>query len=125
MMNWRDHPGAPAPGTRLCAATSLDEGAVAEAVLGEGTTAFRAVVLRVDDGVRAYVNLCPHFRIPLNSHGKFLMTDGLLWCGFHSAQFRWDDGYCVDGPCKGASLDAIPVTLTGGDVIVADQGSNA
>lgn len=39
-------------------------------------------------------------------------------CAHHTAMFRVDDGYCYDGPCMGAHLDAIPVVCTGGVVTI-------
>jgi nitrite reductase/ring-hydroxylating ferredoxin subunit len=32
-------------------------------------------------------------------------------CAHHSALFRFEDGKCIDGPCKGASLDAVQVVI--------------
>jgi nitrite reductase/ring-hydroxylating ferredoxin subunit len=32
------------------------------------------------------------------------------------AAFRFDDGYCVEGPCLGASLDAVAVSVSDGRV---------
>ena len=82
--------------------------------------AFAAPVAGV---ARAYVNICPHFRIPLAIEGRELtVSPGHIWCGFHSAQFRQDDGHCVDGPAKGASLTPIPVIENGGVIAIADDG---
>lgn len=92
------------------------------AVLGEKPNRFRAVVTRTGGVARAYVNLCPHFRIPLAVEGRELtVSPGYIWCGFHSAQFRQGDGHCVDGPAKGASLTPIPIVETGGVIAVADD----
>jgi nitrite reductase/ring-hydroxylating ferredoxin subunit len=32
-------------------------------------------------------------------------------CAHHSALFRFEDGHCIEGPCAGASLDAVQVTV--------------
>jgi len=32
-------------------------------------------------------------------------------CAHHSALFRFDDGLCIDGPCAGAALEAVPVEV--------------
>jgi nitrite reductase/ring-hydroxylating ferredoxin subunit len=37
-------------------------------------------------------------------------------CVNHYAAFRFDDGYCVEGPCLGASLDAVAVSVSDGRV---------
>jgi len=39
-------------------------------------------------------------------------------CVSHFAMFRLADGYCIDGPCLGGSLDGIPVNLEGEAIVV-------
>jgi len=120
MTEWMNCPGAPLPGTPLIPGAEVPEGAVRQIVLGEKPERFRAIVTRVDGVARAFVNLCPHFRIPLAVEGRDLtLSPGLIWCGFHSAQFRISDGHCVDGPAKGAALETIPVTEVDGVIAIA------
>jgi nitrite reductase/ring-hydroxylating ferredoxin subunit len=38
--------------------------------------------------------------------------------------FRFDDGHCIDGPCKGAQLEAVPVRWVD-DRLVMEIGSTA
>ncbi len=119
-MTWRNFPNAPAPGAVLIASAALAEGAAVPVALGEKPRLYRIVVTRTDGVARAYVNLCPHFRIPLAMDGRDLtVSDGYIWCGFHSAQFRQHDGHCVDGPAKGATLTPIPVVEAGGVIAIA------
>lgn len=63
--------------------------------------------------VCAWLNICPHQGRPLNyAPNKFLQTpDGLLMCASHGATFDMQTGECVGGPCKGANLRAVPVTV--------------
>ena len=35
----------------------------------------------------------------------------VLMCAHHSALFRFEDGHCIEGPCAGASLDALKVEV--------------
>lgn len=122
MNDWRDIPGAPAPGVHLVDSAAASEGAVVPVTLGEKPTEFRAIVLRLDGVARAYVNLCPHFRVPLAVTGReFTTSPGFIWCGFHSAQFRQSDGHCVDGPAKGSGLIPIPVSEFDGAIVIADE----
>ena len=83
------------------------------------------VAIRRGDAVHVYVNACPHIGIPLESlPDRFL--DGPrrhLVCTAHGARFRVEDGFCVSGPCAGDALDAVPVRVEAGRVVVpADAG---
>ena len=74
-----------------------------------------AIALLNDAGeVRVYLNLCMHLPIPLDSGSReFFDLDGAhLMCGTHGALYRLDDGYCFEGPCRGASLIALPFRIT-------------
>ncbi len=113
-MTWRDHPLAPEPGTKLCKAAEVPDGGVKEVLYGDGRDALRLILVRSGDGIWAYVNRCPHFLIPMNTGtGDFLVTDNILWCGQHSAQFRFEDGHCIDGPCKGGDLEPVALRIDG------------
>jgi nitrite reductase/ring-hydroxylating ferredoxin subunit len=53
---------------------------------------------------------------------KFLdQTGEILICSTHGARFRVKDGFCIIGPCEGASLDALPVQVIDGNVTLASQ----
>lgn len=61
--------------------------------------------------VRAWRNVCPHQGRRLDyAPGKFLIDGALLVCAAHGASFRRSDGLCVAGPCRGESLQPVPVT---------------
>ena len=121
MNDWRTLPCAPAPGTRLCAAADVPDGQGKEIVFGEGKDAFRVVVLRLGERLFAFHNCCAHFSIPLNYEpDRFHVFDGdLLMCAHHTAIYRIVDGVCIDGPCVGATLTAIPVTQSTGEIEIA------
>ena len=36
----------------------------------------------------------------------------------HGAAFRFEDGFCVDGPAKGGRLDPVPVEVAGDSVMI-------
>jgi nitrite reductase/ring-hydroxylating ferredoxin subunit len=74
------------------------------------------LVHRDGDAIRAYFNSCPHNGSPLDwGPDKFISLDKYhIICGTHGALFRPEDGYCVDGPCAGDSLEAVPVALIAG-----------
>ena len=114
---WRLREFAPAPGTSVCLLGDIADGSAREFRFGEGRETFRLVVLRRGEGVRGYVNFCPHFSLPLNSEpDRFLLFGGRLYCANHTAAFRIEDGYCEDGPCAGDWLERVPLTLEQGIV---------
>jgi nitrite reductase/ring-hydroxylating ferredoxin subunit len=120
---WRDRPNAPAPGTALCAAADVPSDNGLERTFGAGDRAFRVVLFRVDDGVRAYVNECPHVNIPFQFSADVFCVYEIegrrdLMCAHHTAMFHLDDGHCYDGPCKGERLVAVDVEVDADDGIV-------
>jgi nitrite reductase/ring-hydroxylating ferredoxin subunit len=127
MTGWADRPNAPAPGTALCALAEVPDDNGLERVFGEGPRAFRVVVFRVPDGVRAYVNECPHVHVPFSfSDDVFCVYDVEgrrdLMCAHHAAMFHLDDGVCWDGPCAGERLVPVDVDVVEGRVRVAAAG---
>ncbi|HYW75633.1 MAG TPA: Rieske 2Fe-2S domain-containing protein [Gammaproteobacteria bacterium] len=114
-----NHPSWPAPGTVLCCLEDIPVKGRGF-VFGEGKEAFRVFVVRRDDMVFAYVNRCPHFGVPLDSgRDRFLnLDDTRIFCTQHCAEFRIEDGYCMDGPAQGHSLDPVPIRVACGEVIL-------
>ena len=123
--DWRQRPNAPGPGTRLCGLDQIQDGAGTEFRFGEGPDQFRMVVFRTGQNAWSYVNVCPHFWLPLNFlPEKFLISGpGRVMCSHHSAIFRFEDGLCVDGPAKGGRLDPVPVEVVGNSVIIGRSPS--
>lgn len=81
------------------------------------------LLLRDESGtIVAYRNLCQHLPVPLDGGtGELLSEDGAhLVCGTHGATYRLHDGYCVEGPCEGLSLEALHVREDGGELYVSD-----
>lgn len=113
------HPNRPAPGTVLCRLEDVPVKGRGFA-FGAGKEAFRVFVVRRGDMAFAYVNRCPHFGVPLDSgRDRFLNFDNTrIFCTQHCAEFRIEDGYCIDGPAQGHWLEQVPVTVTSGEVIL-------
>jgi nitrite reductase/ring-hydroxylating ferredoxin subunit len=42
-----------------------------------------------------------------------------ILCQYHYATYRFNDGYCIAGPCQGESLAAVPLAVRSGRVVVA------
>ncbi len=92
---------------------------------------FPIVIVRTAaDAFFGYVNSCPLERAWLNiGSGEFFNADGTrLKCGRHGAHFEIETGICVEGPCKGASLEPVAVVVINGEVclcgitLVEDDG---
>ncbi|EKS70305.1 MULTISPECIES: Rieske 2Fe-2S domain-containing protein [unclassified Caballeronia] len=96
----------------LCALDDVpDNGAIEIKATDPATT--DVVIIRRGDEVWAYQNLCPHFSVPLNYEPNTFWTydSEVIMCAHHSAMFRFEDGLCVDGPCKGATLRPVQIVI--------------
>jgi nitrite reductase/ring-hydroxylating ferredoxin subunit len=116
---WRQQRFAPISGTPLGSVAEIADGGGREFVFGDGKHAFRLVLLRDGETVYGFVNSCPHFGTPLNAGPTFVTTQRRVICVSHYARFRFRDGYCEDGPCLGASLEAIALSVEDGRIQVA------
>lgn len=70
-----------------------------------------AFLVRSPAGMRAYVNRCAHLELELDlAPGLFFCRDSrYLVCSTHGALFEPATGFCVAGPCAGASLECLAV----------------
>jgi len=79
------------------------------------------LLYRDHDNIQAWLNICPHAGRRLDyAPGKFLMQDGDLVCAAHGATFRLDNGECVAGPCRGASLKTVAVQWVDDQLCLTD-----
>ena len=120
----------------ICAAKSIEPGGAKAFSLSRITETdearpFPIVVVRTaKNSYFGYVNTCPHEGIWLNfGAGEFFSRDrAFLKCGRHGANFEIDTGLCVEGPCKGKSLEPIALAVIDGEVclcgvtLVEDDG---
>jgi nitrite reductase/ring-hydroxylating ferredoxin subunit len=106
----------------LCAVDDLAETPCLGFRVGGGPWPLSGFVVRKANRIRAYLNRCPHAGHALDlKPGQFLTPDrSLIVCSSHGALFEIDTGHCVDGPCAGESLVAIPIELIGGHVLLAE-----
>ncbi len=77
------------------------------------------ILIRTGTGVRAWLNRCRHLSVPLDhdAPGEFLTGDRRhLVCGKHGVLYRSEDGLCVAGPCRVASLRPLRVAVRQGKV---------
>lgn len=117
---WRGRPFAPASGAKLGPLDDIPDGGAKEYVFGVGLNRFRMFVVRTGPSVFGYLNLCPHYSLPLNHRpDEFLTRKGdRIMCRQHLALFAIDDGRGLDGACEGRGLDVVPVTVRDGDLVI-------
>jgi len=124
MKQWHEERNAPEPGTFLCRVNEISEGGVLEFKFGENKrTVFRMFVHNHAGSLRGYMNVCPHFDVPLNVEpGQMFTSDGSQFmCSIHYAKFNFNDGQCTDGPCEGLALESIPLHIDNDEVRVGEH----
>ena len=112
-----------APGQVLCQLEDIEDGEGKGFQLGEGDAARSIFVVREDRAVYGYLNSCPHLGTPLEFQpDQFISADGgYILCSTHGALFEIDDGFCISGPCAGASLTPVAVALDAEDRVVLQK----
>ncbi|GAB3446351.1 Rieske (2Fe-2S) protein [Insolitispirillum peregrinum] len=96
----------------LLPSAELPEGIAREIPLpGSAGDPQSLIVLRHQGQVRAYRNLCPHLRVPLNwqPEGFWNPERTALMCAMHKALFNPVSGECTHGPCFGRFLESVAV----------------
>ena len=74
------------------------------------------------DGLSCWLNYCQHLtHIKIDKGSGAPMRDGELVCANHGAYFDADSGKCTFGPCEGAYLTELEVTVADGDVYLTDE----
>ena len=106
----------------ICRLSDLGDAGARGFTVGRGDWPLRGFVVRTPDGVRGYVNRCPHAGHPLNLGPNRFLTPGgeLILCASHGALFDRQTGFCIAGPCGGQSLTSVPLTIESGFVMLAE-----
>jgi nitrite reductase/ring-hydroxylating ferredoxin subunit len=115
---WKSYRGAPDLGTEICASDDVPEGGTHGLVLD----GFPLLLVRVGDVLRAFVNACPHQYLPLDHKGdKLISADkAILRCTNHAAGFSVETGEGVEGLGLGECLDAVPIHISDGRVVIGE-----
>jgi nitrite reductase/ring-hydroxylating ferredoxin subunit len=121
----------PLAGTTLCRLDDIPDGEGRGFRLGDGAAELAIFVVCEGHRAFAYLNACPHLGTPLDwggfdgAGGRFVSADsGNILCATHGAEFRPEDGFCLAGPCAGASLQPAEVSLDS-DGVLRFQGLRA
>ena len=96
----------------------------------DGGETEEVVLLGLDDGtsddagpreVVAWINRCQHFgHVRLDKGTGAPLRGDELVCANHGTMFGTEDGRCTFGPCEGAYLDGVAVTVEDGAVRLTD-----
>ncbi|MEE3627777.1 Rieske (2Fe-2S) protein [Nitrospirillum sp. BR 11752] len=115
--------GASAPRGKvvLCPVDALPPAGQARGFDPAGAGRDTVFALRRGDQVLVYRNHCPHQGVPLEYRkDRFLSGDGQrILCYAHGAHFDADTGLCIEGPCRGESLLALPAFVDDGWLTLA------
>ena len=77
------------------------------------------IALRHGHKICVYLNQCPHQGRRLDyAPGQFLSKDGQLICAAHGASFAMESGLCLQGPCRGESLQRFECEINGNQLWV-------
>jgi nitrite reductase/ring-hydroxylating ferredoxin subunit len=98
---------------RLTNINEVEEGQWYEFNLQKEDSVFSLMLQKKNNKYIAFKNFCPHQGRRMNySAGQFLTTEeGNIVCPAHGAEFKPDDGLCVNGPCLGQSLEPVHIQL--------------
>jgi nitrite reductase/ring-hydroxylating ferredoxin subunit len=81
-----------------------------------------AILIRHDGAVAGWLNYCRHFtHIRLDTGDGAPVRDGELVCTNHGAMFDAGSGLCTFGPCEGAYLTRVEVTVRDGTAYLTDD----
>ncbi|SEK38194.1 Rieske (2Fe-2S) protein [Haloferax larsenii] len=91
-------------------------------VAGDDEDEREAILVRIDGDIRGWLNYCMHLTdIKIDKGSGATMRNGELICENHGAYFEADTGYCNYGPCEGAVLDDLDITVDGNHVFLSDD----
>jgi nitrite reductase/ring-hydroxylating ferredoxin subunit len=102
-----------------CRASEIAEGSVRR--IERATESL--LLLRNGGLLRCYVNRCPHQGTELDwAPGSFLdVSRRYIQCSTHGALFEPATGQCVSGPCVGAFLETVEISLDSGNVYLSPE----
>jgi nitrite reductase/ring-hydroxylating ferredoxin subunit len=114
--------GEPVDARRIvCARAELVDGGLAVRFdIERSGTRFAGFAISHRGEVHAYHNSCPHRGTELDwQPGEVFDETGLyLVCATHGAVFAPDSGRCTGGPCLGASLNRIAVSVENHQIVL-------
>jgi len=106
----------------LCKITDVGEGGK-EVCVQSASGPVYIMLFPYQGAIRAFVNECPHLRMPLNWAPDTFMLRGqsLLICAHHGAQFDLGSGKCIGGACRGTDLKRVRISINGDSIWLAQK----
>ena len=103
---------------KLAKIKDIEEGVWYEYSLQQEDKLLSIMLIMKKGEYTAYKNFCPHQGRRMDyAAGQFLTTpEGNIVCPAHGAEFKPDDGLCINGPCLGQSLETIYIQLNEKDI---------
>ena len=119
-MIWTDLSSAPAPGTPVAGVSDLSGAQAVTVTTQKGD--FPLLLVATGEGIKGYVNACPHQFLPLDYRSPHLLSqDGMrLMCSAHGAMFDAATGKGVAGDGLGCSLSPVPLREKDGQILIGD-----
>ncbi|UWQ97256.1 Rieske 2Fe-2S domain-containing protein [Rhodobacteraceae bacterium M385] len=113
---WASFPNAPALGTRICDIADIP----VTGVKSYDIDGFPLILVASAEGLRAYVNACPHQFLPLDWRSEAILSQDaeMLRCSNHDAGFDACTGAGLDGLGQGCALDPVPVHVHGAALLI-------
>ena len=113
-------------GITLCALEDVSE-ETGKVVRLDNHPVAEVVLIRQQDQVHGYRNVCPHAGRSLSwGPDQLLFTPaGHLVCTAHGATFDVRQGLCLSGPCLGASLSRLNVAVVNQMIVLLPDDPEA
>ena len=111
------------PGAEIAAAEEIpEESTLIFTVRDADGDEREAILVELDGKIAGWLNACQHMtHIKIDKGSGAAMRNGELVCENHGAYFEADSGYCSFGPCEGAYLEEVGVTVDGGTAYLTDD----
>lgn len=103
---------------RIAKAAEISEGTSRKFRFSLDGISREGFVARHSGQLVAYENVCRHLPVPLD-YGDGVFFDSArqhFVCQTHGAVYEAASGKCVRGPCSGASLKMLPISVKDGEV---------
>ena len=108
--------------SRIAAVEEVPDDGTLLFTVRDGFDTEEAFLVSHEDRVAAFENYCPHWRdVRLDKGSGATVREDELVCEKHGATFESDSGYCNFGPCEGAVLEELSVTVDDGAVYLTDD----